>query len=640
MSIRLKLIAGMGAALFASTLVLVTLNIFQMQGFLDRYLLNSALPANLEAVANSVERDLQVPITTSRMIANNSYLKEWLSKGEPEQGVDAVTSYLEGVQQSEDALSAYLISEKTGKYYYNKGIDRTVTRSADPWFFSFLQSGESMELSLDVDNTTGVLTLFINMRMEVGGKAAGVAGIGLRLDQLAERIRDFRFGETGIVYLVSSSSRITIHPDIQKTDQPLSTLIPSETAKTLMTSSTYQLTEFERDGNDYIAASLPLSIAGERVVVEVPASEVYGEINQANTIALIVGALVALIFLGIIAMVATRMTRPITKITNALTDIAKGGGDLTQELTIDRKDELGQLAEGFNRFVGAQREMIRDLLETAVRLKQFVEQTSGIMAKNAQRAKEESQLTDSVATAVCEMEATVQEVAKSATETANQLEQVGRGANDIREGMTRSITQVGGMANDIRESASAIQKLAHEVQDIGQVIEVINAISDQTNLLALNAAIEAARAGEHGRGFSVVADEVRSLAQKTQSSTQQIRTIIERLQEGSEHAVRAMAASEKATEETASTSESMGQSLEKIVESVNRIVDMSHQVAAANEEQSSVTEDISANVQNISNLSAHSAEDMAAAASDIEELRALAEKLEAQMRAFRLDRKG
>lgn len=638
MSIRFKLITGMGAALLASTLTLVALNIFQMQGFLDRYLLNSALPANLEAIANSVERDLQAPITASRLIAENSYLKDWLNDHEPERELAPVTRYLDGVRQSEDALSAYLVSAKTGKYYYHEGIGRTITRAADPWFFSFLQSGQPMELTLDVDDTTGVLTLFINVRMEIAGEPVAVAGIGLRLDQMAERIRDFRFVESGIVYLVSPGGDVTVHPHIKHTDQPLTSILPARTANELMAATRYKLTDFDRDGKEYIAASLPLSVADERVVVEVPASEIYGEISEANQVALLVGGLVILTFLGIVALVATRMLRPINNITQALSEISQGGGDLTRELETNRKDELGELAQGFNRFVSTQREMIRDLLATAIRLKQFANQTSEVVAMSTQRASEESHLTDSVASAVCEMEATVQEVAQNATETANQLEQVGRGANDIRDGMTRSITQVAGMAGDIRASASAIQTLAEEVQDIGQVIEVINAISDQTNLLALNAAIEAARAGEHGRGFSVVADEVRSLAQKTQSSTQQIETIIERLQEGSEHAVKAMAISEKATVETASTSEAMGQALERIVASVDRIVDMSHQVAAANEEQSTVTEDISANVQNISQLSARSAEDMAVASNDIQELRSMAESLEAQMKAFRLDR--
>lgn len=640
MSIRLKLIMGMGAALFASTLLLVALNIFQMRELLDRYLLNSALPASLEAIANSVERDLQAPITASQLIAENSYLKEWIADFEPEQGLAPATRYLEGVRQSQEAASAHFVSAETGKYYTQSGVDRVVNRQVDPWFFAFLQSGEKMGLSLDVDKATGKPTLFINVRMEDRGEAIAVTGIGLGLDQMAERIRGFRFAETGIVYLVSAEGQVNIHPDLQKTDQHLSKVLSPNSAKELMEGSTYQLSEFDRDGQSYIAASLPLSITDWRVVVEVPSAEIYGEASRANKTSLLVGVFVAVLFLGIVALVATRMTQPLTKITRALTEIAKGGGDLTQELAVESKDELGQLANGFNRFVGSQREMIRGLLDTAVRLKKFAEQTSVVMATNTTRAKEQSGLTDSVATAVCEMEATVQEVAKNATETANQLEQVGRNASDIREGMSRSIAQVGGMADDIRESASAIQKLALEVQDIGQVIEVINAISDQTNLLALNAAIEAARAGEHGRGFSVVADEVRSLAQKTQSSTQQIRTIIERLQEGSERSVKAMAASEKATEETVSTSASMGEALDRIGESVDRIVEMSHQVAAATEEQSTVTEDISSNVQNISHLSARSSEDMAAANGEIEELSAMAETLEAQMRAFRLDRQA
>jgi methyl-accepting chemotaxis protein len=638
MSIRLKLIVGMGTALLISTLLMVALNIFQMRNLLDRYLLNAALPASLESIASSVERDLQAPITASEMIADTSYLKDWIAAGEPEQGLAPATRYLEGVRSRQDAASAHFVSVNTGNYYTHKGIDRVVTQSVDPWFYDFLDSGEAMGLSLDVDKSTGRSSLFINVRMEDRGKAIAVTGIGLGLDQMAERIRAFRFAETGIVYLVSADGQVNIHPDLQKTDQSLAQLISSGPAQELLNGSGYQLSEFTRNGEDYVAASLPLSLTDWRIVVEVPSSEVYGAASRANLASLLVGVLVAAVFLGIVALVATRMTQPLTRITRALTEIGKGGGDLTQELTVESKDELGELATGFNRFVGAQREMIRGLLETAGRLKLFVEQTSLVMTSNTTRANEQSRLTDSVATAVCEMEATVQEVAKNATETANRLEQVGQSAGNIREGMSQSIRQVGGMADDIRESASAIQKLAVEVQDIGQVIEVINAISDQTNLLALNAAIEAARAGEHGRGFSVVADEVRSLAQKTQASTEEIRAIIERLQEGSKRSVKAMQASEKATEETVKTTHSMGEALDEIGESVNRIVDMSHQVAAATEEQSTVTEDISRNVQNISQLSARSSEDMSSASREIEELRAMAEKLEAQMKAFRLDR--
>lgn len=637
MGIRLKLIIGMGAALLISIFVMVALNIFQMRGLLDRYLLETALPASLESIAHSVERDMEAPITASEMIADNTFLKDWIAEGEPDDGLDAVTRFLEAVRSRHNGVSAHFVSAETGNYYSHKGIDRVIDRSDDAWFYDFIDTGKAISLSMDVDESTGRPTLFINARMESGGEAVAVTGIGLGLNQMAERIRGFRFAETGIVYLVSSDGQINIHPDLDMTGESLSDTVTPETATQLLQQPDFEMGHFERNGEEFVAASMPLTEGGWRIVAEVPSDEIYGAASRANAISLIVGIVVTAIFLGIVALVATRLTRPLSRITLALTEIGKGGGDLTRTLEVDSQDEIGELAGGFNKFVGAQREMIRNLLETAVRLQGFVEQISQVVAANTTRAGEQSHLTESVATAVYEMETTVQEIARNATETANQLEQVGQHASNIREGMSESIRQVSGMAEDIRESATANQQLAREVEDIGRVIDVINDISDQTNLLALNAAIEAARAGEHGRGFSVVADEVRSLARKTQASTEEIRAIIERLQEGSKRSVKAMQAGEKATESTVKATQGMGEALDEIGGSVDRIVGMSHQVAAATEEQTSVTEDISRNVQNIAELSTRSSEDMTSVNREIDELRDMADDLAAQMKAFRLD---
>ena len=174
------------------------------------------------------------------------------------------------------------------------------------------------------------------------------------------------------------------------------------------------------------------------------------------------------------------MTLPLRRITQALISIGQGGGDLTQTLKVESNDELGQLARGFNDFMESQRQMIRGILDTAEQVKTYTEQIEEVVTTNHSWASEQSKLTDSVATAIYEMEATVQEVARNATETATKLESVGTDAGRIRGDMERSESQVNSMSADIRESADAIGQLAQQVSDIGQVIQVISAISEQT----------------------------------------------------------------------------------------------------------------------------------------------------------------
>ncbi|UXD89081.1 methyl-accepting chemotaxis protein [Thalassolituus hydrocarboniclasticus] len=636
MTIRQKLLLTMGGALLLSVALVVGVGIWQNRQQLETYWLGSALPANIRSIAHEIEKDLVGGITASELIASNTLMQDWIERGEPQDEWALNQEFLGNIARRQKADSAHFVSALTRNYYTQQGLSRTVTTENDGWFFGFLDKGLKRALQLDVDKSTGKPTLFINIRIERNGKALGISGLGIGLEEMAERIRKFRFAETGIVYLTDNAGKILIHPDLKLSGIDLAQHVPATAAQALLAAKAGDLTEFERDGEAVIASAMQLDTVDWHLVVEVPRDEIYGVLHKATLLSLTVGIVTALVFLGLIAVLADRMTLPLRRITQALVSIGQGGGDLTQTLKADSKDELGQLARGFNDFMESQRQMIRGILDTAQQVKTYTEQIEEVVTTNHSWASEQSKLTDSVATAIYEMEATVQEVARNATETATKLESVSGDAGRIRGDMERSVTQVNSMSGDIRESAEAIGQLAQQVNDIGQVIQVISAISEQTNLLALNAAIEAARAGEHGRGFAVVADEVRNLARRTQESTSEIEAIIERLQQGSQRAVKAMEAGEGATSETVSAAKRMGEALSNISENVGDVVGLSHQVATATEEQSSVTEDISRNVQNIAELSSRSSDGLTTCQQEVKELAKLAQQLAQQMMQFRL----
>ncbi|WP_414704041.1 methyl-accepting chemotaxis protein [Pseudomonas sp. UBA2684] len=241
-----------------------------------------------------------------------------------------------------------------------------------------------------------------------------------------------------------------------------------------------------------------------------------------------------------------------------------------------------------------------------------------------------------VATAVHEMGLTVQEIARNASSAAQASHSARDEAQQARQVVGQSIGHIEKMSAEIGGAATAVSELAQQVASIDQVLAVIRGISEQTNLLALNAAIEAARAGEMGRGFAVVADEVRTLASRTQSSTDEIQQMIQRLKHGAETAVSSMHAGQAATGTGVEASQRTGQSLGAITEQVEKISDMNTQVAAATEEQSSVTEEINRNVQGIADLAHATAGEVRNCREDCQTLRGLANDLATQMGSFRL----
>jgi len=639
-SIQWQLIASMGAALLASILVVVVIFTVALNRLTERYLLDTALPASVEAIRNDIERMLGQPLVAAADIAGNTLLRDWLAAGEDPAERAPFIEYLEAARARNQAFTTMFAATDSGHYYNEKGLDRTLSRDnpKDSWFYGYIDSGAQRLVNIDIDGSTGELALFIDYRVEKDGKLVGVAGMGLRMSELSKLIHDFSFGERGKVYLVRNDGLIQVHPDPAFSGKrQLVEQLDANAAKALLSGDHgLRSSRFQRDGEDYLALSLPLRDLNWTLVAEVPEAQIYAQMNQALWLTTLIGGGVALLSLLLVVVLARGLVKPIRRVTAALVQIGSGAGDLSHRLDDARQDELGDLARGFNRFLDSQRGLIGDVLRTTERLHRAVEQVTQVVDNTAERSGRQQEMTEMVATAVHEMGLTVQEIARNAGDAAQASQSARDEALQARDVVRRSIQGIEGMSGDIGKAADAVSQLADEVASIDEVLAVIRSISEQTNLLALNAAIEAARAGEMGRGFAVVADEVRTLARRTQLSTDEVQQMIQRLKQGAGSAVTSMQAGQQATGSGVAFSQRTGTSLGAITDQVEHISDMNHQVATATEEQSAVTEEINRTVQGISDLARETAAEVQGCREECRALRGLADDLARQMGGFRL----
>lgn len=295
------------------------------------------------------------------------------------------------------------------------------------------------------------------------------------------------------------------------------------------------------------------------------------------------------------------VVRPLSKVTEALKDISQGEGDLTRRLK-EGEDEIGQVAKYFNAFVEQVHGLVKDIVSSAAKMDGHVGNLVNVAHSTRSGVEEQRAETDMVATAVTEMGSAANEVSHSAAAAAEAAKNADAEADVAQSVVTTTISTIEALAEEISQGANVINALETDVDGITSMVEVIQGIAEQTNLLALNAAIEAARAGEQGRGFAVVADEVRSLASKTQTTTEEIQEMITRLQSGTRDAVSVMQSSTEKGKNTVDEINKTGQSLTGIAGSISTISDMNTQIASAAEEQSAVTEEISRNVNKISDI--------------------------------------
>ncbi|WP_342118205.1 methyl-accepting chemotaxis protein [Pseudoduganella sp. OTU4001] len=616
LSIRHKLLLSMGLCLLLFIIISSTLSIMKTSQAARERVLRLELPAQVAAIRNDVLRQIDGPLAVSLTLANNTFLHAWEDAGVPDEGAAAWTAEARSLKTKNKAATVFWVSRSTGKYFADKGYDRTLNEKAasDQWFYGFLSGSAPYTLDIDKDVSADSYMLFINTRVQTPGGKLAVAGLGLSVNALAQSVRNYKLGQSGYVYLVRANGTILIHRDPKLVDGKHTLAdMPGMTpalAKRLLGGEAFVADSYKDSAGEQLVASSFIPELNAYLVAQVPEAEVLAGIARGaamtSLIAAVIGGGIGMLAIFVISRA---IAAPVAHAAELLEDIARGGGDLTRRMPVETQDEIGALAGAFNSFV-------ESLNATILRVRDSSRAIGAATGDIASGNMDLSSRTEAQASNLEETAAAMEQLTSTVHNNTANAEQ----ANKLVANTADSARRGGQVVGQVVEKMALITASSSKISDI---IGVIDGIAFQTNILALNAAVEAARAGEQGRGFAVVASEVRNLAQRSAAAAKEIKELIT-------ESVQQVADGGK-------LADSAGAAMQDIVKSVQNVAGLMGEIASASQEQSLGIDQVNQAVTQMDNTTQQNAALVEQAAAAAQSLSEQAARLEEVVGLFKLD---
>ncbi|QOR37385.1 HAMP domain-containing protein [Billgrantia diversa] len=571
------------------------------------------LPATLESIRNDIDATLTGPITTAQNLADNHYLQAWLSAGEPEEGVTQAVDYFQDIQHRTGASIVFYVSARSGKYYTGNGVERTLSRDRDHWFYDLVDASEGEAYQLNVDAEGGQVQVFINHIIEADGERVGIAGVGYSLDAMAETIRNYRLGESGSVFLASRDGTISIHPEgAARVGEPVAELPGwGDIAEELMSGEGYRYATIkDAQGAEQLVAAIEVPGTDWVAFAQIPRNELFADLNRAVLLVVLCVALILVASLAVIALLLRTLFRPIRRTAQAMREVAEGDGDLTMRLPVEGRDESTELANQFNAFADKMHDVLAQVRSSSDSVRLAAQEI-------AIGGHDMSRRTDQAASSLQQTSASMEEINGTVANTsasAQEASALSQGASDLAQNTSGKVEQV----------ISTMGEIQNASMRVADIVKVMDDIAFQTNLLALNASVEAARAGESGRGFAVVAGEVRQLATRSAEASRDIRQLIE-------------VSNEKVQGGTYLVRET-GDAMQELMAGVDRVASMLGEISHAASEQSDGIGQVNVAVAELDRMTQQNAALAEETTSAAEQLREQADRLAEMVGRFKLKR--